>query len=123
MVRNQGKRVWELAPGQIAELDDARGTALRVTRGVLWVTMERDPRDVVLGAGDAFVVSRNGVTLMEATGRTRVRVHAPHVGGMADGPAALVGYCEDALRGLMRAPGRLIRKWTATLADLVRRAY
>lgn len=81
MARNDCTKVWELSAGQIVELDDARGTQLRPTRGMLWVTMERDPRDIVLEAGDAFTVDRNGVTLVEAQGRTTVCVQAPHVGG------------------------------------------
>jgi hypothetical protein len=41
-------KVWELAPNELVKLDGARGTTLRVTRGVLWLTLEDDTRDVVL---------------------------------------------------------------------------
>jgi hypothetical protein len=82
MSRKNATKVWDLAPGQLAELDDARGMLLRVTRGALWVTMERDLRDIVLAAGDAFVVDRNGVTLLEAQGRTTVCVQ-PEAAGAA----------------------------------------
>ena len=98
-------KVWELSAGEIVELDDARGTLLRPTRGMLWVTMEKDTRDIVLEAGDAFTVDRNGVTLVEAQGRTTVCVQAPHVGAMhrpaasAAWPARLAYW----LRGLARS--------------------
>ena len=49
-------KVWDLTPGEIVGLDGARGTTLRVTRGTLWLTFERDSRDVVLAAGDVFTV-------------------------------------------------------------------
>ena len=84
---------------------------------VTWVTMERDPRDIVLGAGDGFVVPRNGVTLVEATGRTTVRVRAPHFAPSGDGPVANVVLV------LAGAPPRSIRKWAAAAMGLVRRAY
>lgn len=79
MVCNGYTKVWELAPGEMIRLDGARGTTLRVTRGTLWVTLERDPRDVVLAAGHSFTIDRGGVTLVEAQGNTTVCVLAHHV--------------------------------------------
>ena len=67
-------KVWDLAPDELVRLDGARGTTLRVTRGVVWVTLEDDTRDVVLAAGDAFTIDRGGLTLVEAQGRTTVCV-------------------------------------------------
>lgn len=67
-------KVWDLAAGEIVRLDGARGTTLRVTRGVAWVTLENDTRDVVLTAGDVFTIDRGGLTLVEAQGRTSVCV-------------------------------------------------
>ncbi len=59
-------KVWDLAPDELVKLDGARGTTLRVTRGVLWLTLEDDTRDVVLTAGDVFTIDRGGLTLVEA---------------------------------------------------------
>lgn len=72
-------KVWDLAPGEIVRLDGARGTTLRVTRGTLWLTQQRDIRDIVLSAGDAFTIERRGVTVIEARGHTTVCVLARHV--------------------------------------------
>ena len=69
-------KVWELAPDELIGLDDGRGATLRVTRGTLWLTFERDTRDVVLTAGDSFTVDRPGLTLVQAHGRTTVCVLA-----------------------------------------------
>ena len=59
-------RVMELNDGDLAELRDVRGATLRVTRGTLWITQDRDVRDVVLRAGDVWMVERDGLTLVEA---------------------------------------------------------
>lgn len=67
-------RLLTLTHGDLLELPDARGTTLRVTRGTLWVTQERDRRDVVLGAGDTWTVERHGLTVGEAQGDTGVVV-------------------------------------------------
>ena len=72
-------KVWELAPGELVQLDGARGTTLRVTRGTLWITLEHDVRDIVLAAGDAFTIDRGGLTVVEARGNATVCVLARHV--------------------------------------------
>ena len=82
-------RIWDLEPGELVQLDGARGTTLRVTRGTLWVTLENDLRDVVLSAGDSFMVDRGGLTIVEAQGETTVCVLARHVTELRRGPAAL----------------------------------
>jgi hypothetical protein len=68
MLCNGYDDVVELASGELVELRDVRGATLRVTRGTLWVTQDRDVRDVVLGAGDVWTVERDGLTLAEAQG-------------------------------------------------------
>jgi len=72
-------KVWDLASGELVELDGARGTTLRVTRGTLWLTQERDIRDVMLSAGDVYTIERGGRTIVEALGRATVCVLARHV--------------------------------------------
>ena len=72
-------KIWDLAAGEIVQLDGARGTTLRVTRGMVWLTLEDDLRDVVLAAGDSFTIDRGGLTLIEAQGTTVVCVLARHV--------------------------------------------
>ena len=70
MLCNGYDKVLELADGDLVELNDARGTTLRVTKGALWITQEHDKDDVVLRAGDVWTVERQGLTLMEAQGTT-----------------------------------------------------
>ena len=63
-------RLLALSYGDVIELPDARGTTIRVTRGALWLTQERDRRDVLLTAGDAWTVERDGLTVAEARADT-----------------------------------------------------
>ena len=72
-------KIWEMAPNELIGLDGGRGTTLRVTRGTLWITFEHDTRDVVLTAGDTFMVDRGGLTLIQAHGKATVCVLAHHV--------------------------------------------
>ena len=95
-------KVWDLDHEEVIGLDRARGTTLRVTRGTLWITFEHDTRDVVLTAGDTFVIDRGGLTLIQAHGKATVCVLADHVeerryGGVEPSLAARAGGWLDRL--------------------------
>jgi len=47
-------------------LNNAEGTTITVDAGCLWVTMERDPRDIVLLPGMSFEIDRTGRTVIAA---------------------------------------------------------
>lgn len=49
-------------------LNAARGTLLRAVRGTLWVTIDSDPRDIVLDAGESFVVDSDQPLFVMALG-------------------------------------------------------
>jgi Protein of unknown function (DUF2917) len=66
METTMNNRLLKLVNGDLLELADARGTTLHVKRGTLWVTQQRDRRDVVLGPGDVWTVERYGLTVAEA---------------------------------------------------------
>jgi len=85
--------VMELADGELVELTDERGTTLRVTHGILWITQDQDVRDVVLRTGDVWTVERDGLTLAEAQGASTFCL----VGGRArrvGAPGRRSGYGE-----------------------------
>jgi hypothetical protein len=96
-------KLWQLTPGELVQLDGARGTRLSVTRGTLWVTLERDLRDIVLNAGDAFTIDRGGVTVIEAQGEATVCVGAHHVDERHAGVSGK--SAQDALLTLTRRIG------------------
>jgi hypothetical protein len=69
-------------PGRTSlPLDDAEGTVISVESGCLWVTMENDPRDIVLVPGMRFEIDRSGRTIVAAEEDSRFGLLAP-----ADGP-------------------------------------
>ncbi len=58
-------------------LDDAEGTILSVESGCLWITLERDPRDIILLPGMRFEVDRTGRTVVVAEEDSQLRVTPP----------------------------------------------
>ena len=66
--------VIDLSTRENLPLRDVRGAMLRVTRGSLWITQENDTQDVVLRAGDTWVVERDGLTIVEAQAESTVCV-------------------------------------------------
>jgi len=49
-------------------LNAARGTLLRAVRGTLWVTIDNDPRDIVLDPGESFIVDSDQPLFVMALG-------------------------------------------------------
>jgi len=64
----------QLAGQEILALDDIGGTRLHCVEGSVWITLDRDLRDICLNPGDSFVVDRRGVTLVHALVPARVSV-------------------------------------------------
>jgi Protein of unknown function (DUF2917) len=58
--------VLALAAGDVVTLDDARGVRLHSRAGTVWVTEEANPRDHIVGPGQALVISRAGRTVIQA---------------------------------------------------------
>lgn len=64
-----------LLGSDVLRLEDARDLQVRVESGRVWITQERDTRDVMLKAGESFRFDRDGVALMSACGEVaHVRV-------------------------------------------------
>jgi hypothetical protein len=59
------------------QLDDAEGTVIAVESGCLWITMENDPRDIVLVPGMRFEIDRSGRTIIAAEEDSRFGLLAP----------------------------------------------
>ena len=57
-------------------LRDASGRTVTCLSGSVWLTMEGDTRDVMLSPGAAFVVDRDGLTLLAAQQPSTVQVTA-----------------------------------------------
>jgi hypothetical protein len=69
----------DLAAASHMSLKDARGTRIRVVRGTVWITQERSYDDIILCAGEAWTVEKNGRTIIQAHDDTRLCLpRAPH---------------------------------------------
>ena len=80
-------------------LDGARGATIAVEQGSLWVTLESDPRDLILVAGMRFKIDRDGRTIVAAEEDSRLRVIRRR-GSMARVGAWLGRKLSAALRSL-----------------------
>jgi hypothetical protein len=59
---------------ETVELVDAAGATATIDQGCVWLTMEKDRRDIVLGSGQSFKVAKNGRTLLHAEAPTTLRI-------------------------------------------------
>jgi hypothetical protein len=57
-----------LTRGNVARIENGRGTLLRVETGSVWVTQDRSTKDTVLQAGESFSIERDGTTVLSALG-------------------------------------------------------
>jgi hypothetical protein len=55
-----------LAARTIHKIADARGTTVTCVTGIAWITQERDPRDLILEAGQSVVLDRPGTAIVYA---------------------------------------------------------
>jgi hypothetical protein len=81
-------------------LNNAEGTTIAVDAGCLWVTMERDPRDIVLLPGMSFEIDRTGRTVIAAEDDSRFRL------------LSQVTPASRAVTWLARHAARISARWT-----------
>lgn len=68
----------QLPADQLLRLTDALGTRLRGIQGTSWITIDNDPRDLVLEAGEEWVIdARQPVLVTPLKGASTISVCAP----------------------------------------------
>jgi hypothetical protein len=55
-----------LAPRALLDIPDIGGTQVSCKRGSLWITLDNDPRDIVLEAGESFFTTEHRRALVYA---------------------------------------------------------
>src|SRR6516225_5650249 len=55
-----------LKPREILDIRDGEGFQVTCVRGVLWITQSNDTDDIVVGAGESFVLDRPGLAIVSA---------------------------------------------------------
>ncbi|HSQ80371.1 MAG TPA: DUF2917 domain-containing protein [Casimicrobiaceae bacterium] len=100
--------VVRLGSREAITLADIGGATLRVTRGTLWVTQERNPQDIVLRVGDNWAVERDGDTVIEAQGSATFCIVAPYDAAPIRLPARTGGtsWFHGAITALLHVPRR-----------------
>jgi hypothetical protein len=67
-----------LNTGELLDINDGEGFAVECLEGAVWITQSNDPRDIVLYAGESFVLDKGGLALVCATaGPATVAVAVP----------------------------------------------
>lgn len=70
-----------LQPGHPIRLNDAAGTRVRCLQGTIWITVANEPDDVFLGSGESYLISRNGLSLVERIGNSSIQLERQQTGG------------------------------------------
>lgn len=70
-------RPIELNARQVHRIDNGRGVGITCLRGTVWITQDRDLRDIVLTPGQSFVLDRNGLALVFAFKDAAIHVGQP----------------------------------------------
>lgn len=66
-----------LAKDDNLTLSDVRGASIRCRDGGLWITQDRDVRDIVLTPGETFVFDRDGPALVSALIGSSLELRSP----------------------------------------------
>jgi hypothetical protein len=68
--------IVELQPDALVPLRNRKGTRIACLEGVLWITHDRDPEDILLQPGQTYELTRKGA-MVQALGACRVSLEAP----------------------------------------------
>lgn len=72
-----GSQIVQLARNTLHRIEDGEGTLIACLGPKVWITLEADPRDVVLTAGQSFRIDRPGLTLITAFEGSTIAVLPP----------------------------------------------
>lgn len=84
----------KLPKNSVFNLPDAAGIAIECEQGSLWITLDDDPRDIVLVPGERFASSEHRRALVSALEPSRIAVAMPRpaLASSAATPATSSGW-------------------------------
>ncbi len=53
-----------LKSGELLDINDGEGFTVECLEGAIWITQSNDPRDIVVKAGQSFVLDKPGLALV-----------------------------------------------------------
>ena len=81
MQRTSGQIEVKICAGAVLRLRDARGCAVQVAAGRVWITEEIDSRDLLLTAEMQYQIAHDGLTLLQAFRESRLIINPPQSAG------------------------------------------
>jgi hypothetical protein len=60
-------RTLRLKTGELLDIHDGEGFEVVCLEGAVWITQSNDPRDIVIKAGESFVLDKPGLALVCAS--------------------------------------------------------
>jgi hypothetical protein len=64
--RNDALEAFQLAARRLFDIPDAAAVQIRCTAGSLWITLDHDPRDIILAPGESFTTGEHRRALLYA---------------------------------------------------------
>lgn len=64
MTRHFADGPVRLNTGELLDINDGEGFTVECLEGAIWITQSNDPRDIVLNAGQSFVLDKQGMALV-----------------------------------------------------------
>jgi hypothetical protein len=74
MDRQFDKALTRLASGTFLHIRGGKGQVVAVFDGEVWITQDKDPRDIIIGSGESFLLDRSGPALVHALRPTKLLV-------------------------------------------------
>jgi len=110
----------DLRAGSMLRVWDGQGRAIVVFEGRVWITQDRDLRDVVLTSGESFSIDHPGLTLVEALGDSKLLlIDAASTRDTPPNSAALQRWARErraaSMAAALRRAARAVRGAVASL--------
>lgn len=75
MPKTSAELLVQLEHHGLLDISDGQGLAVECIEGAVWITQSNDPRDIVINAGQTFLLDKQGLALVAApAGRATVAV-------------------------------------------------